>query len=164
MVLIDPPEEEESESFSFPEPEKISPPLLQLDEVTFGYSPDKLILKNVNIDVGLDSRLCVIGPNGAGKSTLIKLLTGSIQPIKGTATLNSRVRIAYFTQHHIDSLDVSMSAVAFLQSKYPGKTEQEYRSHLGRFGLSGLTGLQLIGTLSVCRENSEQKMGLANRF
>ncbi|GFZ42543.1 Probable ATP-binding cassette sub-family F member 3 homolog [Saitozyma sp. JCM 24511] len=148
MVLIDPPEEEESESFSFPEPEKISPPLLQLDEVTFGYSPDKLILKDVNIDVGLDSRITIVGPNGAGKSTAIKLLTGSIQPIKGTATLNSRVRIAYFTQHHIDSLDVSMSPVAFLQSKYPGKTEQEMRSHLGNFGITGLTGLQRIGTLS----------------
>jgi ATP-binding cassette subfamily F protein 3 len=155
MVLIDPPEEEESESFSFPEPEKISPPLLQLDEVTFGYSPEKLILKDVNIDVGLDSRITIVGPNGAGKSTAIKLLTGMIQPIKGTATLNSRVRIAYFTQHHIDSLDVSMSPVAFLQSKFPGKTEQEYRSHLGNFGI---TGLQKISSLSVRGWNPAQKM------
>jgi ATP-binding cassette subfamily F protein 3 len=158
MVLIDPPEEEESESFSFPEPEKISPPLLQLDEVTFGYSPEKLILKDVNIDVGLDSRITIVGPNGAGKSTAIKLLTGMIQPIKGTATLNSRVRIAYFTQHHIDSLDVSMSPVAFLQSKFPGKTEQEYRSHLGNFGITGLTGLQKISSLSVRGWNPAQKM------
>jgi ATP-binding cassette subfamily F protein 3 len=44
--------------------------LLQLNEVTFGYTKEKLILKNVNIDVGLDSRIAVIGPNGAGKSTL----------------------------------------------------------------------------------------------
>jgi ATP-binding cassette subfamily F protein 3 len=43
---------------------------LQLNEVTFGYTKEKLILKSVNIDVGLDSRIAVIGPNGAGKSTL----------------------------------------------------------------------------------------------
>jgi ATP-binding cassette, subfamily F, member 3 len=54
----------------FPETEKISPPLLQMSEVTFGYSLGKIILKNVNIDVGLDSRIAIVGANGAGKSTL----------------------------------------------------------------------------------------------
>jgi ATP-binding cassette subfamily F protein 3 len=145
---LEPPEEDESESFKFPDPEKISPPLLQLDEVTFGYSPEKTILSGVNIDVDLDSRIAVIGPNGAGKSTLIKLLTGSIQASIGRSTINNRCRIAYFTQHHIDQLDSSMSPVAFLQSKFPGKVEQDYRSHLGSFGITGLTGLQKIGTLS----------------
>lgn len=54
----------------FPDAEKISPPLLQLSEVTFGYNPDNLILKSVNIDVQLDSRMAIVGANGAGKSTL----------------------------------------------------------------------------------------------
>jgi ATP-binding cassette subfamily F protein 3 len=49
---------------------------------------------------------------------------------------------------HIDSLDITQSSVAFLQTKFPGQTEQEYRSHLGAFGITGLTGLQKIGTLS----------------
>lgn len=56
--------------FRFPETDKISPPLLQMSEVTFGYTPDKLILKGINIDVGLDSRIAIVGANGAGKSTL----------------------------------------------------------------------------------------------
>ena len=60
--------------FKFQETEKISPPLLQLDNVSFSYSKDKPILKGVSIDVGLDSRLGIIGPNGAGKSTLLVLL------------------------------------------------------------------------------------------
>ncbi len=38
--------------------------------------------------------------------------------------------------------------MSFLASKYPGKTEQEYRSHLGAFGIKGMTGLQKIATLS----------------
>ena len=67
---LTPPEEEDTETFRFPECEKISPPVLQLNEVTFGYTPDKILLKGINIDVGLDSRIAVIGPNGAGKSTL----------------------------------------------------------------------------------------------
>lgn len=54
----------------FPETEKISPPILQLNEVSFGYTSEKLLLKGINIDVGLDSRIAVVGANGAGKSTL----------------------------------------------------------------------------------------------
>lgn len=46
----------------------------------------------------------------------------------------------YFAQHHVDNLIPTMSPVQFLASKFPGKTEQEYRSHLGNFQISGMTG------------------------
>ncbi|KAH9486717.1 Protein GCN20 [Psilocybe cubensis] len=145
---LQPPEQEETEQFKFPETDKISPPLLQMNEVTFGYSPDKLILKGVNFDVGLDSRIAMVGANGAGKSTLIKLLTGELKPLSGHVTRNGRLRVGYFAQHHVESLIPTMSPVQFLSSKFPGKTEQEYRQHLGNFQISGMTGLQSIGTLS----------------
>ncbi|KAJ6569560.1 P-loop containing nucleoside triphosphate hydrolase protein [Mycena capillaripes] len=145
---LQPPEVEETEQFKFPETEKISPPLLQMDEVTFGYTPDKIILKNVNIDVGLESRIAIVGANGAGKSTLIKILTGDLNPLNGHVNRNGRLRVGYFAQHHVDSLVPSMSPVQFLASKFPGKSEQEYRQHLGNFQISGMTGLQSIGTLS----------------
>ncbi|KAF5355657.1 hypothetical protein D9756_003963 [Leucocoprinus leucothites] len=145
---LQPPEEEETENFKFPEMEKISPPLLQMNEVTFGYSLDKPILKNINFDIGFDSRVAIVGANGAGKSTLIKILTGELNPISGHVTRNGRLRIGYFAQHHVDTLIPTMSPVQFLASKFPGRTEQEYRSHLGNFQVSGMTGLQLIGTLS----------------
>ncbi|KIO23186.1 hypothetical protein M407DRAFT_215302 [Tulasnella calospora MUT 4182] len=145
---LEEPEAEDTERFKFPETEKISPPLLQLNEVQFGYTPEKIILDKVDIDVGLDSRIAVIGPNGAGKSTLIKLLTGELKPMAGHLTRNGRLRIGYFAQHHVDTLDPTLSPVKYLQSKFPGKTDLEYRSHLGAFGITGLTGMQIIGTLS----------------
>ncbi|OCH88972.1 hypothetical protein OBBRIDRAFT_757229 [Obba rivulosa] len=145
---LTPPEADETETFKFPETEKISPPLLQLNEASFGYTPDNVLLQGINFDVGLDSRIAMVGPNGAGKSTLIKLLTGELKPLSGHVTQNGRLRIGYFAQHHVDNLIPSMSPVQFLQSKFPGRTEQEYRSHLGNFQISGMTGLQPIGTLS----------------
>jgi ATP-binding cassette subfamily F protein 3 len=63
-----------SQSSRFPETEKLSPPLLQLSEVTFGYDSLKIILNSINIDVGLDSRIAIVGSNGAGKSTLWVIL------------------------------------------------------------------------------------------
>ncbi|KAJ3836092.1 P-loop containing nucleoside triphosphate hydrolase protein [Lentinula raphanica] len=145
---LQPPEEDETENFKFPETEKISPPLLQMSEVTFGYTPEKMILKNVSFDVGLDSRIAIVGANGSGKSTLVKILTGDLNPLGGQVNRNGRLRVGYFAQHHVDSLVPTMTPVQFLASKFPGKTEQEYRQHLGNFQISGMTGLQLIGTLS----------------
>ncbi|GAA5927279.1 hypothetical protein JCM1841_001342 [Sporobolomyces salmonicolor] len=145
---LTPPEEDDVVTFKFPETDKISPPLLQLSEVSFGYTKDKPLLKGVNIDVGLDSRIGLIGANGAGKSTMLKLLIGELTPTTGQQTRNGRLRIAYFAQHHIDSLDLTVNSVAYLQRLFPGLTEQQYRSHLGAFGITGMTSLQLIGTLS----------------
>ena len=41
-----------------------------------------------------------------------------------------------------------MSSVQFLQSKFPGQQEEEYRRVLARYGLAGMSALQPIGTLS----------------
>lgn len=148
LPVLEPPESERGEHFTLPETEGISPPLLQLDNASFGYTPDRMLLRNINFDVTMDSRVAIVGSNGAGKSTLMKLLIGAINPVDGDAKRNSRLRVGFFTQHHIDQLDLTVSPVAFLASKFPGRTEQEYRQHLGAFGITGTTGLQRIGTLS----------------
>ncbi len=41
-----------------------------------------------------------------------------------------------------------MTCVDFLRKHFPGSTEQEYRAHLGRYGLTGDLGLNEISTLS----------------
>lgn len=78
----------------------------------------------------------------------MKLLVGDLNSSSGIQKRNPKLRIGIFTQHHIDQLDLTMSAVAFLAKRFPGRSEQEYRSHLGSFGITGMTGLQKIGTLS----------------
>jgi ATP-binding cassette subfamily F protein 2 len=47
---------------------KLPPPVLQFADVTFGYTPDNLIYKNLDIGVDLDSRVALVGPNGAGRA------------------------------------------------------------------------------------------------
>jgi ATP-binding cassette subfamily F protein 3 len=102
-----------------------------MTEVTFGYSKDNLLLKNVDLDVQLDSRIGIVGPNGAGKTTVLKLLTGALEPTSGLISQHARLRIGYFAQHHVDALDMTTSAVSFMAKAYPGKTDEEYRRHLG---------------------------------
>ncbi|EIE89528.1 hypothetical protein G6F45_000685 [Rhizopus arrhizus] len=148
LPVLELPEDEKLITFQFPNPDALSPPILQMSEVTFGYTPEKTIIRNVNIDLRMDSRIAVVGPNGAGKSTMLKLLTEENKPTQGLVHRNGRLRIAYFTQHHIDQLDLTKSAVGFMADRFPGKTEEEYRRHLGSFGITGMVGLQIMKTLS----------------
>lgn len=44
-------------------------------DVTFGYRPDKPILRQINLEIPAGTRVAVVGPTGSGKTTLINLLT-----------------------------------------------------------------------------------------
>jgi ATP-binding cassette subfamily F protein 3 len=60
--------------FRWPDPvDKLSPPILQADDVSFGYGGSggggagkKMVLDGVSFNVQLDSRVAIVGPNGAG--------------------------------------------------------------------------------------------------
>lgn len=56
--------------------------------------------------------------------------------------------MAYFSQHHVDQLDLNVSALEFLMKKFPGKTEQCLRSQLASFEIDPLLAQQPIGSLS----------------
>ncbi len=47
---------------------------VKLQNVSFGYNADKLILKNINIDAVAGKMIAVVGPTGSGKTTIINLL------------------------------------------------------------------------------------------
>ena len=148
MPVLEAPEAEYSVRFRFPDVEKLSPPIVQMSGVTFGYSRDELLLRDVDLDVQLDSRIGIVGPNGAGKTTVLKLLTGRLAPLSGTVSRHARLRIGFFAQHHVDALDLGTSAVSFMARTYPGRTDEEYRRQLGAFGITGTTGLQKMEVLS----------------
>lgn len=65
-------EGQESIYFKFPEPERLSPPILQMDGVTFGYNKERTILSDVSFDLQMDSKIAIVGPNGAGLKQLTR--------------------------------------------------------------------------------------------
>ena len=70
----------------------------QCKDVTFGYSPDKPILKDVSLRILRGERIGILGENGAGKTTLLKLLLGQLTPERGSQKLGSNVKPAFFDQ------------------------------------------------------------------
>ncbi|KAJ2826386.1 ATP-binding cassette, regulator of translational elongation [Coemansia sp. 'formosensis'] len=161
MPELEKPEDDKIVTFSFPDPESISPPVLYMTDLSFSYSAERKILDKVNIDMQMDARVAIVGPNGAGKTTLLKLLIGTLDPTSGVVHRHGRLRIAYFSQHHVDQLDLTLTAVGHLKKMYPGNSDEEYRRHLGCFGISGMTGLQEISTLSGGQKSRVTFAGLA---
>lgn len=139
--------------FRFPSVEQISPPIIQIEDASFSYNPEerdlsKMLLRNIELNVQLNTIMAIVGPNGAGKTTLLKMMIGKLEPTLGKVFMHGRLRVAYFTQHHVDQMDLNLNPIQLLQSLFPGKTDEEYRGQLGAFGISGPLGLQTIRTLS----------------
>lgn len=47
---------------------------IEFANVTFGYQPERYILKNLSFNVPAGKTLAIVGPSGAGKSTIVRLL------------------------------------------------------------------------------------------
>ncbi|KAI5627193.1 ATP-binding cassette sub-family F member 3 [Silurus asotus] len=60
----------------------------------------------------------------------------------------TNLKIGYFSQHHVDQLDLNACSVELLLSKFPGQTEEDYRRQLGRYGISGELAMRPVASLS----------------
>ncbi|RZB42700.1 ABC transporter F family member 3 isoform C [Glycine soja] len=135
--------------FDFPTPEdRPGAPIISFSDASFGYPGGPILFKNLNFGIDLDSRIAMVGPNGIGKSTILKLIAGDLQPSSGTVFRSAKVRIAVFSQHHVDGLDLSSNPLLYMMRCYPGVPEQKLRAHLGSFGVTGNLALQPMYTLS----------------
>ncbi|MBR4504520.1 MAG: ABC transporter ATP-binding protein [Candidatus Methanomethylophilaceae archaeon] len=56
---------------------------IELKDVSFGYSNDKIVLRDVNLLLEEPGLYCIVGPNGVGKSTIVKCLNKINIPQKG---------------------------------------------------------------------------------
>lgn len=59
------------------------PGSVRFEHVTFGYAPDKPVLRDVSFDVKGGSIVAIVGPTGAGKSSLVNLLARFYDPQSG---------------------------------------------------------------------------------
>lgn len=63
---------------------------VSLEDVSFGYDPEKRILHHLNLDVKPGSQIAIVGPTGAGKTTLINLLMRFYDADEGIIRVDGR--------------------------------------------------------------------------
>jgi ATP-binding cassette subfamily F protein 2 len=158
--LTEMPVADQTYKFSFPDTDKISPPVLAFHNVSFSYSGKKEdhLYEKLELGVDLDSRIALVGPNGAGKSTLLKLMLQEIEPTEGDMKRSGKLRIGHYNQHSETVLDLEETPLDFVKKRYPegivttsGMTKMEdshWRGKLGSFGITGDFQTRKMKTLS----------------
>jgi ATP-binding cassette, subfamily F, member 3 len=134
---------------NIPAPDKLlSPPIVALDDVSVGYVSGKPVLKGLNLRIDNDDRIALLGSNGNGKSTLVKLIALRLEPMKGSITRASRLKIAYFAQHQLDELDADATVYEHVRELMPDAHETKIRAMAGSIGFSGLNADKTVEKLS----------------
>ena len=77
-----------------------------LQNISLSY--DRPIVQDFTATILRGDKVGLLGPNGAGKTTLLKLILGTIAPDSGTATMGTRIEVAYFDQMR-EGLDLNAS-------------------------------------------------------
>lgn len=62
---------------------------VEMEDVTFGYVPEKTVLKNVSVTAKPGTTVAIVGPTGAGKTTVINLLMRFYDPESGQIRIDS---------------------------------------------------------------------------
>ena len=132
---------------SFPQPDEISPPVLQIEGGQLGYQ-DKAVLSGLNLRLDGDDRIALLGANGEGKSTLSKWIAGRLQLMAGQERRARKLKVGYFAQHQMDELRSEDSAFDHLRRAYPDLPDSQLRSKLGTAGFSAELADVATGRLS----------------
>ncbi|HKI75053.1 MAG TPA: ATP-binding cassette domain-containing protein, partial [Pseudomonadales bacterium] len=136
MELIAPAHIDSPFRFQIPTANKISDPLLALDQAVLGY--DELrVLEHVRLSLHPGDRLGLLGHNGAGKSTLVKSLQGEIPLLDGSRVEGHNLAVGYFSQHQVDDLELDKTAMGHIRSLDDKISEQDIRNFLGGFDFHG---------------------------
>ncbi|KAL7667287.1 ABC transporter domain-containing protein [[Candida] zeylanoides] len=139
-------------SFKFPDVEKLPPPVLAFDGMSFSYSgkDEDNLYENLDIGIDMDSRVALVGPNGVGKSTLLNLFQGKLVPQKGRVIQHTHIKLGVYSQHSQDQLDLTKTPLEFVRDRFPHISQdfQYWRQQLGRYGLTGEGQTSQMATLS----------------
>ncbi|WP_208441270.1 ABC transporter ATP-binding protein [Bartonella raoultii] len=70
---------------------------IRFEDVSFGYTDEQMVLKNINLEIEPQKMTALVGPSGSGKSTLINLIMRLYDPTKGRILINNQdIRYATF--------------------------------------------------------------------
>lgn len=61
---------------------------IRLEHITFGYEPNRSVLRDINLDIAPGETFALVGPTGAGKSTIVKLIARFYDPTSGRVLID----------------------------------------------------------------------------
>lgn len=135
MEFVSSPEEAARAAFLFPDPERLAPPLIAVENASTGYDGTP-VLRKLDLRIDQEDRIALLGRNGEGKSTLCRFLSGKLEPFRGSVVRARKLRVGYFAQHQIEDLDPDDTPLGHLVPRRPNAAPSALKSKLAGFGLA----------------------------
>lgn len=128
--------------------------VLHVENLAKNYG-EKVLFKNLNLDIKRGERTALIGENGRGKTTFFKILLDSVSSDDGIKVLGKNVHIGYYDQEQ-SNLDENKTIIDEVWDDFPDLTTTEIRNALAAFLFTSDSVFKKISALSggeKCRIN-----------
>lgn len=122
--------------------------LLEVKDLSFGYSPENILFKNISFSLSKGECLGIIGKNGKGKSTLLNTIAGELKPLSGEVNFHTTTEYAHFGQTNISHLNPKNTVMDEIYVGNPKLSEASVRSICGSMMFSGDSAKKKISLLS----------------
>jgi len=133
-------------NFNFKEtPSKI---MLEVDKLSFGYTPENILFKDISFSIKRGECIGIIGKNGKGKSTLLNTLAGELKALSGKIHSHPSIEFAHFGQTNIARLHEKATVTDEIHSANTKLSTQVIRSICGAMMFSGDAADKKVSLLS----------------
>lgn len=143
--------------FKFPPPQASGREVMSLQKLTKSFG-EKTLFKNLNVDLERNQRVFLLGHNGCGKTTMLRLILGLDNPDQGEIKLGHNVKLGYFSQNQLETLDGNLTLFETIHSVAPRLTNTEVRNLLASFLF---TGEEVFKPVHVLSGGEKSKLALA---
>ncbi len=122
--------------------------LLDVKDLTFGYSPDNLLFKDVSFTLKKGETIGIIGKNGKGKSTLLNTIAQELKQLSGVVDYHGTASFGHFGQTNINHLNPKNNVMDEIYVANPKLSESTVRNICGSMMFSGESAKKSISLLS----------------
>ncbi len=122
--------------------------LVEVKDLSFGYTPDNILFKNITFALSRGETIGIIGKNGKGKSTLLNTIAGELEALSGSTNFHPSCVFGHFGQTNISHLNKNNTIMDEIYSVNQKLAEPVIRAICGLMMFSGDNAKKKISLLS----------------
>ncbi|APW65420.1 ABC transporter ATP-binding protein [Poseidonibacter parvus] len=122
--------------------------LIEAKDLSFGYTKDNILFKDITFALSRGETVGIIGKNGKGKSTLLNTIAGELQALSGKVDFHPSCEFGHFGQTNISHLNAKNTIMDEIYSVNHKLSEPVIRKICGLMMFSGDNAKKKISLLS----------------
>ncbi len=139
--------------FTFKDPPRSGDQVAVIEGLSKAYGK-RVIYEDFSLTIRRGERWAVMGRNGAGKTTLLKMLAGALAPDAGDVRLGASLKMGYFAQQSLDTMDADLTVFEQLQKDFSRESSARCARSPARSSFPGMTSTRKFGRCRAARNHA----------